>query len=389
MSARPEAPHALALFATAAVLLAGCGQERPGAQARPTVEVAAVTLALQPIQQVVELPGRVQAVRTAEVRARVDGIVQRQLYREGTDVRQGTALFAIDPREMRARQARAQAALQRAQATLANARQVLARYTGLVERRAISEQEFDAAQAAVRQGEADVAAARAELAEAGLNLSYTDVRAPISGRVGRAEVSEGALVSAAQATLLTRVEQLDPVHVRLSLPSAEILELRRRAAAGEIPLPRVDRVEVTLVLEDGSAYRRPGHLNFLDMAVDPTTGGQFLRAEFPNPERLLLPGQFVRARLEGGELANGLAVPQRAVQMSGEATTVMVVGADGAVSARPIQVGEMVHGQFVVRSGLRPGERVVVDGLQKVQPGQKVRVVPPSPPNPAPAAAAR
>ncbi|CAN7469599.1 efflux RND transporter periplasmic adaptor subunit [Phenylobacterium sp. LjRoot164] len=359
--------------------MAGCGRGGQQAGPPPPMEVDALTLVPRTVDEIVELPGRVEAVRTAEVRARVDGIVERRLYEEGTDVREGAPLFAIDPREKRASEASARAALQRAQATLGNARKDLARYTPLVERKAISAQEFDAAQAAVRQGEADVASAEAALERAKLDLSYTTVTAPIGGRVGRAEVTEGALVSASQATLLTRVEQLSPIYVRFSLPNAEILELRRRAASAKVSLPRLDRVEVQLVLEDGSIYGPVGHLNFLDQAVDPSTGGLLLRAEFPNPERVLLPGQFVRARLAGAPIPNSLTVPQQAVQMSGENASVMVVGADGTVAARPVTLGAMTGDHFVVASGLKSGERVVVDGLQKVKPGQKVTIAKPKP----------
>ena len=235
------------------------------------MEVEALVLTPRTVDEIVELPGRVEAVRTADVRARVDGIVERRLYAEGTDVREGAPLFAIDPREKRASEASARAALQRAEATLTNARKDLARYTPLVQRKAISAQEFDAAQAAVRQGEADVASAGAALEKAKLDLSYTTVTAPIGGRVGRAEVTEGALVSASQATLLTRVEQLSPIYVRFSLPNAEILELRRRAAAAKLALPQLDRVEVRLVLEDGSLFKQQGRLEFSGVAVDETT----------------------------------------------------------------------------------------------------------------------
>lgn len=326
------------------------------------------------VANVIELPGRVAAIRTAEVRARVDGIVERRVYEEGTDVRAGQLLFRIDPRERRADYEAAAATLRRSEATARNAAQVVARYQPLVGQQAISKQEYDAAVAQQRSGQADVANARAQADRARLTLNYTNVVAPISGRVGRAEVTEGALVSAANATLLTRIEQLDPIYVNFSQSSADLMQLRRDIAAGRVRTPDLNRVRVTLLLEDGTPYGPAGHLDFLDMSVDESTGTVSLRAEFPNPNRYLLPGQFVRARVQGGVDNRGITVPQRAVQIGPKGASVLVIGQNNIATARPIRLGDLQGGNWVVTDGLRAGDRVIVNGLQKAQPGAPVRI---------------
>jgi membrane fusion protein (multidrug efflux system) len=337
----------------------------------------------QPIVNVIELPGRLQAVRTAEVRARVDGIVQRRLYTEGTDVVAGQPLFQIDPRELRAKLSAAEATLSRADATEANAQQDVTRYKGLVAQQALSQQEYDAAVARLRTAQADVAQAQAQIAAAKLNLGYTTVTAPISGRAGRAMVTEGALVSGSSATLLTTIEQIDPIYANFSQSSSDLLALRNRIASGAIQVPAPDNVPVHLVLEDGSTYRLPGRLDFVAMNIDEATGTAALRAEFPNPQRTLLPGQFVRARIEAGVQAKGLLVPQRAVTVSPQGATVMVVNPKNEVEARPVKVGALEGGSWVIQSGLAAGERVIVDGLQKAAPGKVVKPVPANPTPPA------
>jgi membrane fusion protein (multidrug efflux system) len=283
-------------------------------------------------------------------------------------------LFRIDPRELRAQVSAVAASLQRAEATAANAAQDVERYEGLVEDQAISKQEYDAALARLRTAQADVAQTRAQLESAKLALSYTTVTAPISGRAGRAQVTEGALVSAASATLLTTIEQLDPVYVNFSQSSAYLLSIRRDIAAGRLNVPQLGRVEVTLILEDGSTYPHKGHLDFLDLAIDEATGTAAVRAEVQNPDRVLLPGQFVRARINAGERPNVFLLPQRAVQLSASASTVFVVDENDTVSVRPIRTGALRGSEWVVLDGLKPGDRVVVDGVQKIQPGATVRI---------------
>lgn len=358
------------------VLLAGCSGEAPPAPPAPEVEV--ITVKAQPIANVVELPGRVQAYRTAEVRARVDGIVEARVYEEGTFVGAGKALFRIDPRQMRANANSAQAQLARAQATAANAGQVVQRYRGLVGEQAISQQEYDAAIAQKRTADADVAAARAQLDSARLNLGYATVTAPIAGIASRAEVTEGALVSAASGTLLTKIEQINRVYINFSQSSSDILAIRRDIEAGKLSIPALGRVEVQLILEDGSAYPAVGHLDFLDSSIDVDTGTAALRAEFNNADHSLLPGQFVRARIMAGTMANGILVPQRAVTLATNGATVMVVtGKDSNAEVRPVKLGAMQNGQWSILDGLKPGDKVIVNGGMKVTPGKPVRVAAP------------
>ncbi|MFL5619128.1 MAG: efflux RND transporter periplasmic adaptor subunit [Gemmatimonadaceae bacterium] len=321
----------------AALLVAACSKSAPPA-APPPPEVRVVTVGTEPIANVIELPGRLQAVRISEVRARVDGIVQRRLYTEGTDVREGQPLFEIDPRELRARASAAQAGLVKAQATAANATQDVNRYKGLVAQQALSQQEYDAAVARLRTAEADVAQRRAELAAVRLSLGYTTVRAPISGRAGRAQVTEGALVSAGAGTLMTVIEQIDPIYANFSQSSSDVLAFRNKIASGMVQAPAARQMTARLVLEDGTPYRMPGKLNFVDMSFDEATGTGAMRAEFPNPQRTLVPGQFVRVRVEAGVQAKALRVPQRAVTVTPTAANVLVVGAKDVVELVRLRV---------------------------------------------------
>ncbi|GMM92571.1 efflux RND transporter periplasmic adaptor subunit [Qipengyuania sp. MTN3-11] len=358
----------------ACLLLIGCSDaEAPPEE--PTVPVRIVTIASQSVPNVIELPGRVEPVRVAEVRARVTGIVEQRMYDEGSSVSAGQRLFRIDPRELRASYAQTQAALQRAQATAANARAVVDRYLPLVDENAISGQEYDAALAASREAQANVAQIRAQLEAASLQLGYTTVRAPIAGRVGRAQVTEGALVSQPEGTLMTRIEQISPVYVSFAQAASEVLDIRRGIAAGEIDLDENDRVEVRLTFSDGTEYPIPGYIDFLAYSVDQQTGTVELRAEFPNPENLLLPGEFVRARIFAGQVQNGLTVPQRAVSLTEDGGTVFVVDNRGQAAIRPVSLGAMVDGRWIVESGLRVGDRVIVSNLQKIRPGTPVQVL--------------
>lgn len=357
----------------------GPGGGPGGAMPPPLVE--AVTIRAQQVPNIVELPGRIEAVRAAEIRARADGIIERRLYQEGTDVAAGTPLFRIDPRDLSQQVAQARAALSRAQAAQTNAAAIVRRYTPLIKERAVSGQEFDQAQATLRSETANVADARAALARAQLQLGYTTVRAPISGRVGRAQVTEGALVSAGQATLLATIEQPNPVYAVFTQSNAAILDLRQADRSGATDIKPLAQVEVKLVLANGREYATPGKLDFADQVVDPQTGSQVMRAVFPNAERLLLPGQFVRGRIAIGTSPNGILVPARAVQMGERGATVTVVAADSTTAPRPVQLGGQVGNNWLIKSGLKPGERVITEGWQKIMmPGMKVQVKGDKPP---------
>ncbi len=352
---------------------AACSSPDPSPQGQ-AIPVRTITVAQADIDNVLELPGRVEPVRVAEVRARVTGIVQQRLYEEGTDVGQGQPLFRIDPAELRASYAQTQASLERAKATAANANAVVQRYRPLVEENAISGQEFDAAQAAAREANANVAQIQAQLKSASLQLGYTTVRAPIAGRAGRAAVTEGALVSQPEGTLMTRIEQVSPIYVSFSQSATEVLQIRRAIAAGELALSADDAVEVRLVFPDGTEYEIPGLIEFLDFTVDEATGTIELRAEFPNPDGLLLSGEFVNARIYAGKATDVIAIPQAAVTVADSGGTVMIVDKDGKAALRPIKLGRLVGDKWVVESGLQPGDRVIVSNLQKLQPGMPVQI---------------
>ena len=354
-------------------LISCSGSEAPPPPA--AVPVQTITLRAVSVPNVMELPGRVEAFKTAEVRARVTGIIQSRLYEEGTDVGAGQPLFRIDPSELRATYAQAQAALARARASASNARAVVERYRPLVSENAISRQEYDAAVAAAREADANVSQLNAQLRAADLQLGYTTVRAPIAGRAGRAEITEGALVSQTEGTLLTRIEQISRVYVRFSQSSDELMALRRQASTGEITLGANDRMEVLLSFKDGSEYPIPGYIDFQGRSVDAETGTVELRAIFPNPNSLLLPGEFVRAKIIAGQVSNGIAVPQRAVSLNENGGSVFIVGKDGKAAVRPITLGAMIDGKWIVESGLEAGDVVIVSNLQKLRPGVPVQRV--------------
>jgi membrane fusion protein (multidrug efflux system) len=356
------------------VLLAGCGKQEAGPP--PPVEVSVITLQPHSVDIVNQLPGRTSAFRAAEVRPQVSGIVQKRYFTEGGEVKAGEPLFQIDAASYRATLGSAQAALVRAEARLVSAKLLEERYAPLIAANAVSEQENDDAIAARAAAEADVASAKAQVDTARINVVYTQVRSPISGRIGRAMVTEGALVTSEQETPIAMVQQLDPIYVDITQSSTEMLRLQRQLTSGELSKDDRNQAEVALTLEDGSEYPEHGRLQFAEVSVDPGTGSVVLRAEFPNPKRVLLPGMFVRARLTQGTRQAALLVPQRGVSRNqrGDAT-VMVVGEDNKVSERVVKADRVIADNWLITQGLEAGERVVVDGLQKIRSGVLVKAV--------------
>lgn len=354
-------------------LLAACtSTEAPPAPSAP--EVAVVTLATQSLDLTRQLPGRVQPFLVAEVRPQVTGIVAERYFSEGGEVEAGAPLYQLDDASYRAEVNSARAALTRAQATAQSARQTAQRSATLSKQGLVSKQTNDDAVAAQREAEAGVGVARAALDSANIVLGYARITAPISGRIGKSSVTQGALVTANQTAALATAQQLDPVYVDLTQSSAELLQLRRDLAAGKVT--ESDEVAVTILLEDGTPYSQPGRLAFSEVSVNPDTGSYLLRVVVPNPDSLLLPGMYVRAVMSDAQRSDGLLVPQEGVARNprGDAT-VLVVAADGKIEQRAIEVSRTEGANWVVESGLAAGDRVVVEGLQKARPGMVVTAV--------------
>ena len=370
-------PHLrpVALVALLAVSLAGCNDSAEQAEQAPMPQVRVETLQLQPLAITTELSGRILAPRTAEVRARVAGVVLKRVYREGSDVKQGDVLFLIDPAPFKADHDSARATLAKAQANLYQARLQEQRYRELVDDKAVSRQEYDNARAAFLQADAVVAEAKAALERARLNLGYATVTAPISGRIGRALVTEGALVGQNETTPLATIQQLDPIHADVTQSTRELNALRRALRAGELQQVGASEARATLIQDDGSAYPLPGKLLFSDISVDPSTNQITLRSEFPNPDLDLLPGSYVRVRLQQALQPKGISVPQRAIlRDSAGVPKVLVVDAQARIGERQVLLGSAQGDRWVVSEGLTAGERVVVEGLQHVKAGDQVQV---------------
>jgi membrane fusion protein (multidrug efflux system) len=364
------------LGAIGAATLVACGPKTPaGVAEAPPVEVGVVKVSAASTTVQSDLPGRTSAYRKAEVRPQVSGIIQKRLFTEGAEVKAGTQLYQIDPSTYEAAYATAQAQLASAEATFASAKARNTRYQNLIATKMISQQDFDDAAAIFGQAQANLEIGKAAVETARINLKYTKVLAPISGVIGKSSVTEGALVSANQTQVLTTIQQLDPIYVDVSQSADELLKLRRQIMSGKVSAP--GQAKVSLVLNDGSRYAQEGRLQFAEVGVSESTGTVVLRALFPNPDKLLLPGMFVRTQLQEGVHANAILVPQQGItrDRTGNATA-LVVTKDNKVEVRPIKASRAVGDKWLVDEGLAVGEQVIVEGLQKVKPGAVVKTVP-------------
>lgn len=360
---------------TVLIALAACGKQAAPPPAGPP-EVGVLTIATQPVTLTTELPGRTSAYETSEVRPQVNGLVTARLFREGDRVAQGQALYRIDPQPYLSQAASARAALARARAAIASSQALQRRYGELVKINAIAKQDYDNAITAAQQAEADVAAQQAALRTAQIDVARTTIRAPISGRIGTSVVTTGALVTAGQATALTTIQRLDPIYVDVPQASADLLKLRKQIADGALSRGG-GAARVRLRLEDGSLYPEEGTLQFTDVTVDPATGTQTIRAVFPNRSGLLLPGMYVRAELVEGTRGQAILVPQRTVSRDEKGNPIVqVVGKDNKIAQRILTAPRTIGDNWLVTSGLKPGDRVIVDGNAMLRPGAAVKPVP-------------
>lgn len=374
----PTLPAGALVLVLTGLALAGC--DRPAAQAQqapsPAPQVGVVTVQTRSVTLTTELPGRTTAFLTADVRPQVSGVILQRNFTEGADVKANQQLYQIDPALYQATYDSAVASLQKSKAALATARAKAGRYRSLATAEAVSKQDYDDASASAKESQADISTAEASVEQARINLAYTKVQAPIDGRIGRSSVTPGALVTANQTTALATITQLDPIYVDVTQPATTLLRLRQELAAGKIAATGPNQAQVALTLEDGSPYPERGKLQFSEVNVDQGTGTVVIRAIFPNPNHLLLPGLYVREQIDEGRDDNAIVLPQQAVSRNHHGDpTVLVVGADDKVSLRVVQTSRAVGDAWIVSGGLKSGERIVVDGLQKAQPGAVVNAV--------------
>jgi membrane fusion protein, multidrug efflux system len=373
--------------AVAALFVAGCGKQQAPPE-MPPPEVGVIVVHAKAVPLVREASARLAPTRASDVRARVPGVLQKRLYKEGSMVKEGQLLVQIDTAPYRAALNVAAANLEQAQASATNARVAATRNRELMKQALVSKMQLDDSEALERTTAAQVSAAKAQVETARINLGYANVTAPISGRAGQMRVLEGALVGQGEATLLTTVEQVDPIFVFFDQPASDFERLRRAQAAGQVTISEGNLAEVRVIRADGSEYPHAGTLSFSDFSVNPTTGAVAFRGVIPNPDRLLLPGMYVNVRLTAGVLNRGFEVPQLAVQRDAQGSFVVVAGADGTVEAKRVDVVSSVGANWVIGSGLDDGDQVVVSGLQLARPGMKVNPKPAGEPQGAPAQAA-
>lgn len=358
-------------------LLGACGDKPQPAAQGMKIPVSVIQVQPTSAEITIELPGRVEAIKDAEIRARVTGIVEEINFRAGSDVEQGQLLFTIDSAPYEAARDQAEAQLQRAKADVQAAESLATRYATLIKANAVSRQEYDNAVAQAAQGRAAVAAATAALQSASIDLGYTKITSPIRGRIGKPLITEGALVSASAATLMAAVQQLDHVYVDLTQSTAQLSQLRRALDSGELKQSSDGHALASVILEDGTEYAHTGRLLFSGVTVDPTTGQVNLRAEFENPDQILLPGMFVRVRLQQGIADQALLVPDQAIQRGADGlNTLMLVSEEGTVKPVAVTVGVKVKNQSIITQGLNPGDTVIVEGFQKIRPGAPVQPIP-------------
>lgn len=375
----PARFHSLAVILLGGLLLTGCnrGPGTAGGGAPPLAEVATVTVTQQSVLLTFELPGRSAPFRIAEIRPQVNGLILKRLFTEGADVKKDQELYQIDPAPFQAALDNAKAALGRAEANLPAIQLRVNRYKEALADRAVSQQDFDDASAALKQAEAEVQYYRAMVDTARINLNYAHVVSPISGRIGLSTVTDGAIVTAYQPVALATIQQLDPIYVDVPQSATDLLRLEQRLKAGQIKRDGANVNKVRLVLSDGSPYDEEGTLQFQDISVDPTTSSVILRMVFPNPRGVLLPGMFVRGIVQEGVNEQAILVPQQAVARDTKGNPIaLVVGADSKVEQRQLKVDRTYGDQWIVTSGLLPGDRVIAEGMQKVRPGVPVKEVP-------------
>ena len=369
--------YALAVL-TVLLMLTSCGRSKPsnGSQGAAP-EVAVVVVQAERVPIITELPGRTSPYLVAEVRPQVSGIIQKRLFTEGSDVKTDDVLYQIDPAIYEAAYAGAKAALARAEANVISIRNRAQRYRELVTINAVSQQDHDDVVAALKQAEAEIEANKAAVETARINLAYTRIKAPISGRIGKSSVTTGALVTASQPTPLAVIQQLDPIYVDATQSSANLLQLKRNIAAGRIRGNGPDQARVKLLLEDGTPYPLQGNLKFSDVTVDPSTGSFILRMVFPNQKHTLLPGMYVRALVQEGVVDRAILAPQEGVSRDPKGNPVaLIVDGSDKVEQRALKIDRAIGNKWLITEGLKPGDRLIVEGIQKIRPGASVRVVP-------------